>query len=69
MQKRREELRKERSENVSLDVRDERETRAVGGASFTRSFDIDKITQIGWFRFMEKILSYSNFALYALFNL
>ena len=33
-------------------------------------FDIDKITQIGWFRFMEEILSNKyDFVLYALFDL
>ena len=25
-------------------------------ASFTSRFDIDKITQIGWFRFLEEIV-------------
>ena len=29
----------------------------VKGASFTRRFDIDKIAQIDWFRFMEEIES------------
>ena len=29
----------------------------VRGASFTSGYDIDKITQIGWFRFMEELMS------------
>ena len=29
----------------------------VRGVSFTSRFDIDKIMQIGWFRFMEEIMS------------
>ena len=27
----------------------------VGGASFISGFDIDKIMQMGWFRFMKEI--------------
>ena len=42
----------------------------VRGASLTRRFEIDKIVQIGWFRFMEEIVSNRcGFVLYALFNL
>ena len=33
------------------------ETEVVRGASFTSGFDIDEITQIGWFRFMNEIVS------------
>ena len=41
----------------------------VEGASFTRRFDIDKIMQICWFRFMKAIVSNRyDYALYALFN-
>ena len=41
----------------------------VRGASFTSEFDVDEITQIGCFRFMEKIMSNRyNFVLCALFN-
>ena len=29
----------------------------VRGVSFTSEFDIDKIMQIGWFRFMGEIVS------------
>ena len=42
----------------------------VGGARFTSRFDIDKITQIGWFRFRKKIVSNRyDFVLYALLDL
>ena len=41
----------------------------VRGASFTSKFDIDKIRQIGRFRFMEEIVSNRyDFVLYVLFN-
>ena len=46
-----------------------RETEVVGGVSFTSRFDIDKITQIGWLRFVEKIVRRYHFVLYALFDL
>ena len=35
-----------------------KEETVVRGVSFTSRFDIDQITQIGWFRFMEEIVSY-----------
>ena len=42
----------------------------VRGASCTRRFDIDKITQIGWFVFLEEIVSNRNdFMLYELLEL
>ena len=52
-----------------MDVRCGRETVVVRGESFTSRFDMDKITQIGWFRFMEEIASNRyGFELYALFD-
>ena len=48
------EVRKERSDNLSLEVRFGRERQVVRGASFTCGFDIDQITQIVWFRFMKE---------------
>ena len=42
-------------------------TDVVRTASFTSGFDIDEITQIGWFRFMEAIVSM--IVLYKLFDL
>ena len=48
----------------------EGETKMVRGTSFTSKFDIDKIRQIGWFRFMEDIVCNRYVVvLYALFNL
>ena len=53
-----------------LGCKDGRETEAVRGASCTSRFDIDKITHIGWFIFMEEIASNRyDFVLYALFRL
>ena len=51
-------------------MRGRREAEVVGGASFTRWFDIDEIAKIGWFRFLEKIVSHRYyFVRYALFDL
>ena len=42
----------------------------VGRANFASWFDTDKITQIGWTRFMEETVSNGyDFVLYALFDL
>ena len=42
----------------------------VGEAGFNSRFDIDEITQIGWFRFMEESVSnIYDFVLYVLFDL
>ena len=42
----------------------------VKGASFTSGFDVDEITQIGWFRFTKEIMDNGNkFELFALFDL
>ena len=36
------------------------ETEVVREASFTSEFDVDEITRIGWFRFMQKIVGNGN---------
>ena len=42
----------------------------IRGTSFTSGFYVLKIIQIGWFRFMQEILSNgNNLELYALFDL
>ena len=41
----------------------------VRGTSFTSGFDVDEIMQMGWFRFMEEIVSNRyEFVLYELFD-
>ena len=41
----------------------------VGRASFTSRFDINKIMQTGWFRFMEIVSDRYDFVLLTLFDL
>ena len=41
----------------------------VRGASFTNGFAVNEIMKVGWFRFMQEIVSNgNNFELYALFD-
>ena len=54
------------SNNLSLKMRGGRERQVVREASFTSRFDIDKITQIGWFRFMDEIVSIIYMILYCM---
>ena len=67
VQRRGEELRNERSANLSLEVRVKGETEIVSGASFTNGFDVDEITKIGWSQIYGEVID--KLILYALFDL
>ena len=71
VQSRGEELRKERSDNFKFGGDGwYGATEVVRGASFTSGFDINEITQLGWFGFMKGIVSNGyDFVLCALFGL
>ena len=49
-------MRKERLENLSLDVRGGSKRQVLGRASFVRWFDIHEFTKILWFIRMKEIM-------------
>ena len=57
-QRRGEAFRKERSENLSLDVSGgrERQTEVIGWSSYASGFDIDKLAKVTGLRFMKEIV-------------